>query len=125
MQINQISAFLAIGFVTSGTAVLILTPIAAFAGVITPALQGIMSKAVGDDQQGELQGALASAHALAMVVSPMLMTGIFAAFTREGAPVYQPGAPFVFSAILKVVGVLIFIRASRALRSDGSRASAG
>ena len=90
----DVAAFLALAFVTSGTIALILVPLASLAGVITPALQGIMSKAVGDDQQGELQGALTSVSALAMMISPMLMTSTFAAFSGAGAPIYLPGAPF-------------------------------
>lgn len=105
----DVAAFLAIAFVTSGTIALILTPIAALAAVITPALQGIMSKAVGPDAQGELQGALTSVTALAMILSPMIMTSAFAAFTDTNAAVYMPGAPFILSAGLIVVGLAVFV----------------
>ncbi|MEO0918404.1 MAG: MFS transporter, partial [Pseudomonadota bacterium] len=111
-HVFDVAIFLAIATVTSGTVALILTPIAALAGVITPALQAIMSKAVGDDQQGELQGALTSVSALAMILSPMLMTSTFAAFTSPTAPFYMPGAPFVLSAILIVLGLLAFSRSA-------------
>ena len=110
-HIFDVVVFLAIGFVTSGTLMLILTPIAAIAGVITPALQGIMSRAVADDQQGELQGALTSMMALATIVSPMLMTSVFAVFSAETAAIYQPGAPFVLSALLMLVALSVFLRA--------------
>ncbi|MEM9577995.1 MAG: TCR/Tet family MFS transporter [Pseudomonadota bacterium] len=104
----DIMAFLALAFVTSGTLALILTPLAALAAVITPALQGIMSKAVGPDAQGELQGALASLTALAMILSPLLMTSTFAAFTGPDALIYFPGAPFVLSAFLILLGLMAF-----------------
>lgn len=106
----DILAFLAFAFVTSGTVALILVPLAALAGVITPALQGLMSKAVGDDRQGELQGALTSLSALAMIFSPMAMTATFAAFSGPSAPVYLPGAPFILSAILILLGMIVFVR---------------
>ncbi|WP_227267481.1 TCR/Tet family MFS transporter [Roseobacter weihaiensis] len=105
----DICAFLALAFVTSGGLALILTPLAALAAVITPALQGIMSRAVGPDAQGELQGALTSLGALAMILSPLLMTGTFATFTGADARLYFPGAPFVLSAGLIVVGLLVFL----------------
>lgn len=105
----DVGAFLALAFVTSGTLALILTPLAALAAVITPALQGLMSKAVAADAQGELQGALTSASALAMILSPMAMTGVFATFTDPQATVYLPGAPFILSAILIVAGLLVFV----------------
>ncbi len=109
----DVAAFLALAFVTSGTIALILVPLASLAGGITPALQGIMSKAVGDDQQGELQGALTSVSALAMMISPMLMTSTFAAFSGAGAPIYLPAAPFLLSTGLILIGLAVFIRYDR------------
>lgn len=109
-HVFDICAFLALAFVTSGTVALILVPLAALAAVITPALQGIMSKAVGPDAQGELQGALTSVSALAMILSPMVMTATFATFTRDTAFVYFPGAPFVLSAALVLAALMVFLK---------------
>ena len=69
-----------------------------------------MSQMVGDDEQGALQGVMTSAGALAMIVSPMLMTSVFAEFTREGAPIYLPGAPFMVAAVLMTAALLILLR---------------
>lgn len=103
-------AFAALAFVTSGALALVLTPLAALGAVITPALQAMMSKMVGDDQQGELQGILTSVYALAMIVSPLMMTSVFAAFTREGTAYYLPGAPFLLSIVLILIGLVVFVR---------------
>jgi len=108
-HVFDIAAFGAMAIITSGTLALILTPLAALGAVITPALSAMMSRAVGDDAQGELQGVLASLHALAMIVSPLIMTGIFAAFTREGTAFYLPGAPFVLSMVLMVISLGVFL----------------
>ena len=108
----DIAAFLVLAVVSSGTVALVLVPLAALAAVITPALQGIMSRTVGPDAQGELQGALVSISAVAMIVSPMVMTGTFAAFTSAGAPLYLPGAPFVLSAALIGLGLTVFLKGS-------------
>ena len=105
----DIFAFGALAFVTSGTIALILTPLAALGAVITPALQGIMSEAVGDKRQGELQGALTSVGAVAMIVSPMIMTSVFAQFTGVEAVVYFPGAPFLVSLALIVLALIVFL----------------
>lgn len=113
-HVFDIFGFLALAFVTSGTIALILTPLAALAAVITPALQGIMSRTVGPDQQGELQGALVSVTALAMIVAPMIMTGTFSAFTAPSAAVYLPGAPFLLSAGLMIVSLVIFVKSRHA-----------
>ncbi len=112
-HIADVGVFLMIGFVSSGTLLLILTPLAALPAVITPALQGIMSKAVDDNQQGELQGALTSVSALAMIIAPMIMTYVFYSFTGANALVYMPGASFYLSAILMALGLMVFLRAGR------------
>ncbi|MHA6264519.1 TCR/Tet family MFS transporter [Arenibacterium sp. CAU 1754] len=103
----------AIAIVTDGTLALFLTPVAALGSIATPALQGIMSQRVDDDAQGELQGILTSMAALATVVSPMMMTTVFSAFTAPTAPVHFPGAPFVLAMLLVVAGLLVFLRVFR------------
>ena len=106
----DILAFGFLSLVSSGTVALFFIPVAALAGIVSPALQGLMSQAVGDDQQGELQGALTSLSALAMIISPMLMTTTFAAFTAETAPFYMPGAPFLLALILTLIAIALFMR---------------
>jgi DHA1 family tetracycline resistance protein-like MFS transporter len=76
-------------------------------------MQGVMSRAAGADQQGELQGVLASISALSMILSPLVMTQAFFWATREGGPVWFPGAPFMLSAVLMGAAFLIFTAARR------------
>ena len=119
-HVFDMAAFGAMAIVTSGTLALILTPLAALGAVITPALTAMMSRSVGDDAQGELQGVLASLHALSMIVSPLVMTGIFAAFTHDTAPIYLPGAPFVLSLVLMGISLAVFLRRPRAATQPAS-----
>lgn len=105
----SVATFLLIATVTSSVAILILTPMAAIAGVIPPALQGIMSQTVAQDSQGALQGVLTSAAALAMVLAPLVMTSVFAAFTAPQAALYFPGAPFLLSMGLSLLALTIFL----------------
>ena len=108
-------AFLVLALVTNGTLALILTPLTALGAVVTPALQGMLSRRVPDDSQGELQGVLTSVNAVAMVLSPPVMAGAFFAFTKDDAIAYIPGAPFVLSAILVVFAIAILTHAGRRL----------
>jgi len=108
-------AFLALALVTDATTALILMPITALGAVVTPALQGMMSRSVADNAQGELQGVLASAGALAMIVSPVLMTQVFALFTAPTAPVFMPGAPFLVSMVLMVACTAVYLGGRRAV----------
>lgn len=103
-------AFGILAVISSGTLALILIPISALGAVVQPALQGLMSRAVEDNQQGELQGVMTAVHALSMVVSPMMMAATFAFFTHKETAYYLPGAPFLLALILMAIGALVFLR---------------
>lgn len=75
------------------------------------ATQGLLSSQVGDDEQGALQGALASLASLTGIVGPVIATSLFAYFTRPQAVVKAPGAPFVLASALDAIALLISIRA--------------
>jgi DHA1 family tetracycline resistance protein-like MFS transporter len=68
-----------------------------------------MSRQVAANAQGELQGALSSATALAMIVSPLAMTAAFAHFTGPAAPIYLPGAPFLLAMSLAILSLFVFL----------------
>jgi DHA1 family tetracycline resistance protein-like MFS transporter len=79
-------------------------------GIAGPALQGIMSSQVPGNEQGELQGALTSLISLTSIVGPLLMTYLFACFTKPGALFYFPGAPFLMGAVLTLLSILFAIK---------------
>ncbi len=110
-------SFVLLVMVTNGLVAIALTPICAMAAIAAPAIQALMSQDTAEDAQGELQGIISSVSALAMIVSPMLMTSVFAAFTAEDAPIYLPGAPFLASLALLVVGVILFLGHRGAVKS--------
>jgi len=110
----NVFAFLALGLVESGAVAMILTPLTALGAVVTPALQGIMSRTAPDDAQGELQGVISSTASLAMIVSPLVMTQVFAAFTAPAAGIFLPGAPFLVSMLLMFACMAVFLARPRA-----------
>ena len=75
-------------------------------GISGPALQGIISNQVPDNEQGELQGALTSLVSLTSIIGPLIMNNLFAAFTGKNAPFIFPGMPFIAGAML-IVGSII------------------
>ncbi len=108
----NLMAFVALTMISNGWIALVFTPLTALGAVVTPALQGMMSQRAGDDQQGELQGVIASAKSIAMIFSPLVMTQIFWAFTADGN-LYLPGAAFALSAVLMVVCMVVFLGRKR------------
>jgi MFS transporter, DHA1 family, tetracycline resistance protein len=105
----DVATLSALGLVTNGMIALILTPITALGGVVTPALQAILSHDTPDNSQGELQGVLSSLNAIAMIVAPLVMTTTFAQFTTPGAAIFAPGAPFILAAVLMVAAILLHV----------------
>ncbi|TBX20740.1 TCR/Tet family MFS transporter [Nioella sediminis] len=105
LEVVMLGAFSVVG---TGWMVWVLIPFAALGSIATPAITGYMSRRAGDDQQGELQGVMASVNALSIVVAPLAMTQVFFWFTREGAVVYFPGAPFVLALLLMGVALGLF-----------------
>ena len=97
----------AIAMVTQGWMLFALMPLIALGDIVKPALVGLMSNRVADDAQGELQGVIASAQSVTSVISPLLMTQVFAIYSKAPG-LYLPGAPFLLAAMVMVLAALIF-----------------
>lgn len=119
--ILNLAVFLIVAFVSNTWFLFALLPFMAFGAVVGPALQGIMSNIVSEDSQGELQGIVSSVNALAMIFSPITMTGIFRYFTSETSPVYLPGAPFLASAVLEVTALVLLVLFARNVLAAGKQ----
>lgn len=85
--------------------------VGAFSGLAAPAMNGLLSRQVPDDGQGELQGAVNAANSLAAIIGPLAATQIFSYFTHidKTTPGYFPGAPFIAAAITVVLSGAVFI----------------
>ena len=120
-------AYVAFAFVTKGWMVYAVIAFSALGGLAQPALQGIMSRTMPTNAQGELQGAIAAVMSISMVISPWMMTQMFSAFIEpgtpfklfnitifaDGAPFYFPGAPFIFSSVLEIGALIMLFAAFR------------
>ena len=84
--------------------------LAALSGLVSPALNAVMSRQVGPEAQGELQGAIGSLVSLTGVVGPFLMTHLFGYFAAPDAPVHFPGAAFLASAALLLAALVLLLR---------------
>lgn len=100
-------AFAAYGLAPTGGIFLIAIPIMAFWGMYGPASQGLITRLVGRERQGTLQGAFASVQMATGVVGPLLFSEIFARAIDPRASWHLPGAPFVVSAVLLAVAIVV------------------
>jgi DHA1 family tetracycline resistance protein-like MFS transporter len=72
-------------------------------------MQTLMTRAIPENAQGELQGALASSFCLAAIIGPIVMTHLFSLFT-DGPGEHFPGAPFIAAAALIVCAGLVLAK---------------
>lgn len=89
-----------------------------------PAIQGMMTARVNENAQGELQGAIASIISLGSIIGPIAMTFTFGTFTKDRDDIhYFPGAPFLFSALLVIIAILLFMRTMSKYYQDNKNAA--
>jgi DHA1 family tetracycline resistance protein-like MFS transporter len=102
-------SYLLLAFAPSTTVIVVAMIVGAAAGMAFPAMQSLMTARVDEDQQGELQGAIASTVSLTAIIGPPVMTGVFGAFA-DARGLYFPGAPFLLAAgiISLALGLLAF-----------------
>jgi DHA1 family tetracycline resistance protein-like MFS transporter len=77
-------------------------------GLAMPSLNALMSRRVRPNEQGELQGALASLGSLTSITAIPSMSYLFAAFASAHAPVYFPGAAFLTAGFCLFAAAMFF-----------------
>ncbi len=86
--------------------------IGAFSGLTAPAINGLLSRQIPDNAQGELQGAVTATNSLTAIIAPLAATQLFSYFTSPpnalGDPGYFPGVSFFGAAILIVLSFAVF-----------------
>ncbi len=131
-------AYACFAFATKGWMIYAIIAFSALGGLAGPALQGIMSRTMPANAQGELQGAIAAVMSISMVIGPFVMTQMFSAFSApgaafeifnitilpQGAPVYFPGAPFIFATVLEILAItMLFLAFNRIQRPRKDKAA--
>jgi len=94
-------------------------------GLAMPSINGIISKQVPLNEQGEVQGALASVGGITSIVAPVLLTSVFSFFTGASVPglswaytaltgaakpIYFPGAAFLAAGAMLALAALLLTR---------------
>jgi DHA1 family tetracycline resistance protein-like MFS transporter len=93
-------------------------PVMAGLGFFMPALQGMMTRQVEAQQQGQLQGATGALQSVAGLIGPMLFTSLFAAVLKREAAPFWTGIPFWVAGLLLLLAIFIAIPAARSYRDS-------
>lgn len=110
--------FGAIGYVifgmsTSGWWFMSGIPVFALMGLMSPGVQGLMSRRIAPNQQGRLQGANSSLMAIASMFGPLLFTRVFARSIGAWSGWTPAGAPFYLASALLVLALALAFAARR------------
>lgn len=101
----EVTALVLTGFATQGWILFVLCPLYAMGGIGMPALQSLITRQVDADNQGKLQGVLASLVSLAAVFGPLFFSTVYFAIKPQwpgaiwivGAAVYLLAIPLLFA----------------------------
>lgn len=102
------------GWAPNGWVYLAGAPIFAFSGLMMPGLQGLMTRRVPPNQQGQLQGANQSLQGIASIIGPIVFGGTFAWALRHDATLHAPGFPIYLAGGLLGLAFLLALRTARA-----------
>ncbi len=97
----------------TGTMFVAGMPLLNLTSIAWPATQSIMSRTVGANEQGQLQGAINSLRGIAGVVGPGLFTWIFAKAIGDWSGWHLPGLPYYVAAAFMVCSVLLGVATGR------------
>jgi MFS transporter, DHA1 family, tetracycline resistance protein len=105
-------SYVGYGAANHGWMIYAVIAIGSLGAISQPAVQSIITKTVHRDEQGAIQGALASVNSLAGILGPIVAAATLAYFIRvpppfPESPINLAGANFYLSAVLAGLGWLV------------------
>jgi DHA1 family tetracycline resistance protein-like MFS transporter len=98
------------GLAPTGLIYLFGIPVWAMSGFTNPGLMGLMTRRVGPQNQGQLQGVSQSVQGIASVLGPPLFGLSFSWAVRNNSWLHEPGLPILVSSGLLVVALVLSLR---------------
>ena len=100
-----VTGFILYGIASEGWMFWLGIPVSALWALAAPSTQALITRQVGPQVQGRIQGALMSLVSLAGIAGPALFAGSFGYFIGDQAPVHLPSAPWFLAAGLLACAV--------------------
>ncbi|MEZ0387362.1 MAG: MFS transporter, partial [Verrucomicrobium sp.] len=99
------------GLAPYGWMVYALLTVGALGGIAGPAAQAMITREVGADEQGAVQGALNSITSVAGIAGPLIWTWLFAVGIGADSQGRFPGLAFIGAAAVTLLGLVMAWRA--------------
>jgi DHA1 family tetracycline resistance protein-like MFS transporter len=106
---SSVAAFACYGLATSGWMLYPAIVLGAIGGLVGPASQSLITREVGKDKQGAVQGALSSLGAMCYMIAPLAATWLFGHFSGPGAIAELPGMPFFVGSGIALAGLVVAV----------------
>jgi len=104
-----ILGFASYSFAWSGEIFFACTILFALMGFFNASIQGIMSKQLESNEQGQLSGANSSLNGIAGMIGPLLFTTVSRWTIKPESRFYFPGAPFALAAAILMTALALAI----------------
>lgn len=101
------------GLASTGPLLYFAIAIGSLGGLAGPAIQGLIAGAAPSEEQGSVQGSIASLMSLTAIVAPLLSANIFGFFSGKGAVAEIPGMPFFAGSLYVLCALAVVTRALR------------
>jgi DHA1 family tetracycline resistance protein-like MFS transporter len=108
-----VAGFAILGLAPTGPAFWLGIPVMAVWGLVNPSSQGLMSRRIDAQHQGQLQGANASLTGVANLIGPGLFTLTFAFAIGAAKDWGVPGAPYLLASALLAIAIVVALGATR------------
>ena len=109
--------FMIYALAPTGLTYLMGIPVFAMMGFLQPGLLGLMTRRVGPQHQGQLQGANQSLQGIASIIGPPLFGLTFAWSIRHEASLHLPGLAILTAAALLGTAFLLSLRVARPVQA--------
>ncbi len=106
-------SYLLFGLATQGWMIYAVIPFFAFGSVYGSAIQGLVGSSIPSNEQGTVQGAIASLTSITSMIGPLVGGSLLSYFLSENAFVKIPGFTFLLAAALAFIAMGLAARAFR------------
>ncbi len=108
--LSSVIAVIGYGLAPGIIAVVVLFVVHGPEGFVHPMLTALMSRAVPEDAQGELQGGISSIMAVSMLLGTVFFSQVFSWFAKPNGIVESPNVAMYVAAAVLALTLLIFLR---------------
>lgn len=112
LQLGLLSAiigFVGFGLISTVAGLIVILVFAALSDLSPPMMTAMASNMVDEDQQGLVQGVIASLSSIAAFLAPLAATWVFEVFVDQDG-IYLPGAPFLIAGGMVILVIPLIFR---------------